>query len=122
MTGFGEKLRELREKRGLSQKELADKIGTHKNAISNYESGKRVPPADILQNMASFFYVSVDYLLGSEKPKNLPLDGLTDEQCMILVALATEFRVKSPKRTKKMTYNQTKIMNDILGEFSTERD
>ena len=67
MTDFGDKLRALRENRGLSQKELADKVATHKNAISNYESGKRVPPADILQNIASYFDVSTDYLLGLDK-------------------------------------------------------
>lgn len=122
MVALGEKLRELRISRKLSQKELADKIGTHKNAISNYESGKRVPPADTLQNMAVFFQVSVDYLLGLEKPHNLPLDGLSDEQCLILSNLAAAFRDPSMKKTKKLTQIQLDILESILGQFSTERD
>lgn len=120
--GFGDKLKDLRKARGFSQQELASRLGVHKNAISNYEQGKRVPTADVLYAVASLFNVSTDYLLGFEKPKVLPIDGLTDEQTLILSTLVMEFRDTTTKRTKKLTPRQQELLNDILGEFTTEKD
>lgn len=122
MVGFGDKLKNLRKERGFSQQELADRIGVHKNAVCNYELGKRVPTADVIEAIAVLFNVSADYLLGLDRPRMLPIDGLTTKQEMILTTLAIEFRSDAVKRTKKLTPRQQEIMNDILGEFTTEKD
>ena len=64
-------LRELRKQRGLTMKELGEKIGVSESTISLYETGRRSPSYEILLKIAEYFGVSVDYLLrgGEEKEK-----------------------------------------------------
>lgn len=62
----GERIRILRERKGLSQTCLASKLGIPNQSLSNYERGYRCPPSDVLKKMADFFQISVDYLLGRE--------------------------------------------------------
>jgi transcriptional regulator with XRE-family HTH domain len=61
-----ERLRSLRERRGLSQGEAAKKMGIVRTTYSNYEAGNREPDNDTLKKIAEFFEVSTDYLLGRE--------------------------------------------------------
>lgn len=66
---FGDRFKKLRIEKGLKQQELADefnKIYGHtfsKSAVSQYENNKRLPETKALANFASYFGVSVDYLL-----------------------------------------------------------
>lgn len=60
---FAEKLKQLRMASRLSQTKLADEINVSRSCLANYESGKRFPSADILDIIATYFKVSVDYLL-----------------------------------------------------------
>jgi len=66
MTNYANILRNLRLQANLSQAELAQKLGISRSAISSYENGTRRPNHNMLIKMASFFDVSVDYLLGKE--------------------------------------------------------
>lgn len=61
---FGENLRKLRKRSGLTQQELGDKIGISKQQISDYEHGKKAPGLSTLNAVADFFGVSTDFLLG----------------------------------------------------------
>lgn len=61
---FGERLRGLRKQYGLTQGDLAARLGTVKSTISQWESGYRVPSEDMLRKIAEIFDVSVDYLIG----------------------------------------------------------
>ena len=56
---FSERLRQLREKHGYTQKQLADAVHLSKNAICNYEKN-----VETLMSFADIFNVPVDYLLG----------------------------------------------------------
>jgi len=58
------RIRELRIAAGKSQSELADIIGVNKQAISQYERHVRFPRREILEALADYFNVSVDYLIG----------------------------------------------------------
>lgn len=60
---FGEKLRESRVKKGMTQSELAKAANLGLNTISNYESGKTYPKKrEIYETLASILNVSADYL------------------------------------------------------------
>ncbi len=62
---FGSNLKKLREDSHLSQEQLADAIGVSKSTIGMYEQGKRMPNTNtILKDIASYFGVSIDYLVG----------------------------------------------------------
>ncbi len=63
-TKFQQRLKELRLTRGLSQKELGDIIGTTYSAISYWEQGINEPKLSYIINLAKFFGVTSDYLLG----------------------------------------------------------
>lgn len=66
MNIFAERLRELRQERHLSMKQLATALNTTDAAISNWENGINEPKISYLKNIANFFGVSTDYLLGLE--------------------------------------------------------
>jgi transcriptional regulator with XRE-family HTH domain len=66
------KIRQLREKMGISQTEAAKRLGIVRTTYSNYEAGNREPDVDTIKKMAEFFEVSVDYLLGrTDDPKRV---------------------------------------------------
>ena len=58
------RIRDLREDRDLTQKEMAKALNCSQQAYSNYELGQRDIPTDILIKISNFHKVSVDYLLG----------------------------------------------------------
>ena len=61
---FSERLRQLREKHGYTQKQLANAVHLSKNAICNYEKNVNLPNIETLMLLADIFNVPVDYLLG----------------------------------------------------------
>jgi transcriptional regulator with XRE-family HTH domain len=90
---IGTHIRELRDKKRLTQPELAEKIEIKRPSITAYESGNQLPPVDTLIKIADFFNVSLDFLTGrtndrvlhrlTELDKN-KLPGLTDQEYEIL--------------------------------------
>ena len=64
---FGEKLQELRKKKGLTQEELAEALYVSRTAVSKWESGRGYPNIDSLKEISKFFSVSIDELLSGEK-------------------------------------------------------
>lgn len=58
------RIKELRLKNKLSQKDLAQKVGISNQAISSYENGRRKPKIEAWQKLANFFGVSVSYIMG----------------------------------------------------------
>lgn len=74
---FGERLRELRLQAGLQQKELGEQVGFSNNAIGMMERGHRGTSFEKLVQLAEYFHVSTDYLLGvSDDPawRGAPLE------------------------------------------------
>ena len=63
------RIRELRKKARLSQQALADQIGVFRNTISNWETGYSQISLENAKNVAEYFGVTIDYLLGSESDK-----------------------------------------------------
>ncbi len=61
---FGERLKQLRAVKNLTQKQLAIETETSERGIQNYEMGIRKPAFDVLITLADYFDVSLDYLVG----------------------------------------------------------
>lgn len=59
-----EKLKELRKTKGKTQKQLSEFLGISQQAYATYELSTRTPPIDIIEKLADYFEVSIDYLLG----------------------------------------------------------
>ena len=66
MATYGDRIRELRENRGLSQQALADMLDLNKVTISQYERCTRKPDINIVAALCDIFNVSSDYLLGKD--------------------------------------------------------
>ena len=64
-----ERIRGLREDKDLKQEDIAKMLNCTQACYSHYESGKRDIPTDVLQKLADFYGVSVDYLLGRTNNK-----------------------------------------------------
>ena len=61
---LGERIVSLRKEKGISQEELADVLLTSRQAISKWERGESLPDIDRLKDLAVYFGVSIDYLIG----------------------------------------------------------
>ena len=64
MTKFSERLKKLRQERGLKQREMAEICGLKLRGYQCYEYGTSCPDFDGLVALADYFGVSIDYLLG----------------------------------------------------------
>lgn len=64
MYSLGDRIKSLRERNGISQKDFAKKINVSNVVLSRYESNERKPDYDTLQLIADYFEVTTDYLLG----------------------------------------------------------
>lgn len=82
------RLKELRIKHGLNQKEVADALDTTQQAISNYERGDREPKMETWQKLADYFDVSVPYIRG-----DINTELIAKIAKMIFLTHATDFDV-----------------------------
>lgn len=62
---FAKRLRELRKSKGLTQKELGQRLNVTDAAVGMWEQARRLPDPEILSRLAGIFGVSIDYLLGN---------------------------------------------------------
>lgn len=92
MVYFSERLRQLRKAKGLTQAQVAEILGGTKMMISSYEQGTRFPSYPTLVKISKLYGVSTDYLLGATTQKMLNVEGLSDEQLMLVKALVDELR------------------------------
>ena len=103
MATMGERLKEVINKKGISQKELAEKVGCTDAAISRYIKGNRVPRASVLTKIAIVLDTTSDYLM-----EGVPTD-VTDELRLAkkLIARNVSQMLKAEKR---------EIINILMGD------
>ena len=64
---IGDRIQALRKSKGISQEELADKVGVSRQAVSKWESGQSMPDLDKIIALGEYFDVTTDYILKGEK-------------------------------------------------------
>lgn len=70
---MGERLRQLRKERRLTQVAMQMQTGIEQTLLSKYERGERVPPTETLMLLARFFHTSMDYIAGlTDCPRPYP--------------------------------------------------
>lgn len=89
---LGQNIRMLRQARGLSQVDLGKRLNVSKQSISNWENDNIMPSVETLVQIADFFSVSTDYLLGRTDKQYLDVSGLTQTQITHLQMLAEDLR------------------------------
>ena len=102
MVDFGNRLKELRQRAGMTQKQLAEKLGVTSSVVSYYELSERNPAPDVVVKLASIFHVTADYLLGIEHDnrKTIDVSDLSEEDIDLLQHTASVLRSKK-QRAKK---------------------
>lgn len=101
MYDFGLRLKELREKKDLSQHQVATRLNVSKSTISGYENNTRYPSFEVLIQLALLYNTSSDFILGLENRKFINVDGLTNQQLDILNSLITEFHFGITRHDRK---------------------
>ena len=105
---FSERLKKLRKNAGLTQVDVAEKLGISQPAYGSWERGIKKPTQDNLVKIAQVLNVSVDYLVGNSEEKSDNLDniellfrmnskGLTDEERRVFKKELIEFMEKRRK-------------------------
>ena len=72
---FGQRLKELRNKRGVNMAFVADRVGVARSTYAGYETQERFPPIEVLAGIAEVLGTSTDYLIGltdNLEPKTFP--------------------------------------------------
>lgn len=77
MLNIGDRIRELRAKKGYSQEQFAELANLNRVTIAKYEAGKIEPGAQALTRMADAFEISVDELLGRSTQDQEKIDNET---------------------------------------------
>ena len=100
MVNFGNTLKELRQRAGLTQKQLADRLWLSKATVSYYEQSLRYPSPETLVRLAGVFHVSTDYLLGlDEKSQSIDVSDLTEEESSAVQSVINALRKSHNKKS-----------------------
>lgn len=118
---FGDILRQLRIDKGLTQKQLADKLELSVTAVSKYELGTAYPPFEKMRGISAVFNVTMDYLYGMEKSTSISTVNLSGKQADILRSLADVFRKQNGLSDKKITEEQYALLGRIVCEITENR-
>ncbi len=117
MVDLGVRLQQLRMNRNMSQTELGKALNRSKSVISAYENDLRIPPLEVLTEIAVIFNVSLDYLVGIDKAEMVSVEGLNGQQKAIIHSLIYEF-TKTNSQYPGLTEQQQKLLSQIMVEFS----
>lgn len=114
---YSDKIRNLRIQRGLTQMEMAERLGTSQSAITSWECGRREPDFATLRKLANFFNVPLSALL--------PSDDTVDDDYIGAVA---ESLHQNPKL--RLLFDRSKFLSDsdldavisVVSAISKERN
>ncbi|MDO5327162.1 MAG: helix-turn-helix transcriptional regulator [Clostridia bacterium] len=82
-----DRIKTLRESKGITQSDLAKKLGITRSSVNAWEMGISVPSTQYIVELAIIFGVSTDYLLNVDDSATIKVDGLTEEDTFIVYNL-----------------------------------
>ena len=124
MANFGTRLRKLRKENNLRQKDLAEKLNLAQTTIANYEKNARFPNQETLNDIADYFNISLDYLLGRSNQRIFPDKNNSNDLTNIL---NKEEFIDNNKLAKKyfeyiLKGQKTKAIDLILSKIKKEKN
>lgn len=118
------RLKEIRELKGIKKAKVANDLGLSRQGYAYYENGQRTPSTKVLKQLAEYFGVTTDYLLGSEsKPeqpntKLSPNNSNTTMQVETISSnnndIKTTLTLEAIEKILKMNIEELKALNTIL--------
>lgn len=109
--GIGENIRHLREKRGISQAELAKMVGMTQQAVDSWERSLAAPRKAVIDKLATIFDVSTDFLFG-RVDKNINLSSVQEVDGFIILPVIGEIRAGIPVLAEENILDYEKIPNN----------
>ena len=91
---IAEKVKKLREQKGLSQAELARLLGITRSSVNAWEMGISVPSTQYIVDLAGVFDISTDYLLGVDSSSTISVAGLTDSDILLVHSIIEHLQNK----------------------------
>ena len=126
MVDLGVRIQQLRMERNMSQSELGKALNRSKSVISAYENDLRIPPLEVLTEIALIFNVSLDYLVGIDKLEMVSVEGLNGTQKAIIHSLIHEFSTaplpisrphRAPAKTAEPDHGGVLYINNKIGKM-----
>lgn len=97
MVDMGSKLKALRIENGLTQTQVAKRLGVAVSAVSSYENGVRYPSYPILIKFSRMFHTSTDFLLGVKSKEMVDISDLSEDDKTVIKATVAALRAKYQK-------------------------
>ncbi|MGM9648054.1 MAG: helix-turn-helix domain-containing protein [Eubacteriales bacterium] len=95
---IADKIKELREHKGITQSELAKLLGITRSSVNAWEMGISVPSTQYVVELANIFKVSTDYLLGVQSTVSISVAGLTEKDILVVHQLIRHLQDKNSGR------------------------
>jgi transcriptional regulator with XRE-family HTH domain len=92
---IADKIRELRLARNMTQESLARRLGITRNTVNSWEQGYSAPSVMGLVEIAKYFNVSADYILGIANSSSISVNGLEPDEVALITSLIE--KIKSNK-------------------------
>ena len=92
---LGDRIREIRLAKKISQVDLAKSLGVTKQSVSNWENENIQPSIDMLCKIADALCVTTDYLLSRDEKRYIDVSGVSETLIQNIQAIITEFNNKS---------------------------
>ena len=90
-----DKIKHLREQMGMTQSDLAKKLGITRSSVNAWELGISVPSTQYIVELAGIFRVSTDYLLGVKSTASVSVEGLSEQDVNLVNAVILHLREKN---------------------------
>lgn len=109
---IADRIQNLRRTKGISQEELADKIGVSRQAVSKWESEQSVPDMDKVIIMSNYFEVTTDYILKGIENEKQAADPVN---ASIFMSIATALNFIGLIMSAAIWYEEQVVMATVIG-------
>ncbi|NBI82083.1 XRE family transcriptional regulator [Clostridiaceae bacterium] len=116
---LGERIKQLRKENGLTQVDMAQKLGVTKGTVSTWETNSRMPSFDVLDHMCDMFQRSLDYLMGRSDDATPPAPF---DSTLALDQVAEDIKEYVLKYCRLDQYGRNAVESVIRAEYSRCRD
>ena len=115
---LGERIKQLRKENGMTQVDMAQKLGVTKGTVSTWETNSRVPSFETLNQMCDMFQRSLDYLMGRSDDATPPILSDEEQTELALNQVAADLREYVLKYCRLDQYGREAVESIIRAEYN----
>ncbi len=119
---LGERIKQLRKENGMTQVDMAQKLGVTKGTVSTWETDSRVPGFETLNQMCDMFQRSLDYLMGRSDDATPPVRTDEEQNELAMSQVAEDLREYVLKYCRLDQYGKDAVEAVIRAEYNRCRD